>query len=78
MAHPRYAAVRCPACGSPRVASILYGLPHFTPELERELDERRTVLGGCVVFEDSPQWECVACNHRWGQAEWGAPPEGLA
>jgi hypothetical protein len=70
---------QCPACHSPRVATILYGLPHFTPELEREMDDQRVVLGGCVIFEDSTQWHCVACGHRWGSLEWMPPPhEGSA
>ena len=57
----------CPACQSPRVARILYGLPHFTPELEKELDEGRVVLGGCCIFGDDPEWHCVECRHRWGR-----------
>jgi len=60
------------------VAWILYGLPHFTTELERELDEQRAVLGGCVLFDESPQWQCVACGHRWGKIEWGPAPEDRA
>jgi hypothetical protein len=63
----------CPACGSPRVASILYGLAQFTPELERELAEGRVVLGGCVVFDESPKWQCAACGQQWGRLEWGPP-----
>jgi hypothetical protein len=57
----------CPACHAPRVARIQYGLPVFTPELEQELDEGRTVLGGCCIFGNDPQWECLECHHRWGQ-----------
>jgi hypothetical protein len=49
------------------VARILYGLPHFTPELDRELEEGRVVLGGCIVSEDSCQWECLGCHHRWNE-----------
>ena len=59
----------CPACRSPRVAGILYGLPIFTPELQQELDQGKTVLGGCCVFGDDPQWECQACGHRWGRLD---------
>ena len=71
--------VDCPACHSPRVARVLYGLPHFTAELERELDEQRVVLGGCVVFDGSLQWHCVACGHRWGHLKWlSTPAEGSA
>jgi hypothetical protein len=60
------------------VATILYGLPHFSPELERELDERRVVLGGCVVFDDSPRRQCADCGHQWGRVELGPPPEAPA
>ena len=28
---------------------------------------QRAVLGGCIVFEDSRQWECLGCRHRWGE-----------
>jgi hypothetical protein len=41
----------------------------FTPALERELDSQRTVLGGCVVFGDDPEWHCVQCGHRWDKVE---------
>ncbi len=64
----------CPACHSRRVAYILYGLPDFTSELQRELDEGRTVLGGCTVFDDSKQWQCLGCRHRWGRLDWLSPP----
>lgn len=58
----------CPECRSPRIARVIYGMPHFTPELERELAERVVVLGGCVIFDESPLWQCVGCGHRWGHA----------
>jgi hypothetical protein len=63
-----------PVCGGRRVASILYGLTDFTPELERELDEGRVVLGGCCVFGDDPEWRCGDCGRRWGRREWPEPP----
>jgi hypothetical protein len=78
MTSPQELPAACPACRSPRVARILYGLPHFTPDLERELNEGRAVLGGCVVFDESPRWQCVACGQRWGRIAWGPPPEDEA
>jgi hypothetical protein len=59
-----------PVCRSSRVARILYGLPMFTPELNRDLEEGRTVLAGCCVFGDDPEWVCLTCGHRWGRIEW--------
>jgi hypothetical protein len=61
----------CPACRSPRVARIQYGLPTFSPELEKDLDEGKVILGGCVMFGDDPEWHCMACRHRWGRIPWG-------
>jgi hypothetical protein len=69
----------CPACHSPRVARILYGLPHFTAQRKSDLDQGRVVLGGCCVFGDDPAWHCLACQHRWGSLAWPDPlPENLA
>lgn len=65
----------CPACHGRRVASILYGLPEFSPELERELDAGRVVLGGCCPFGNDPEWKCAACGHRWGRVDWSDPVE---
>ena len=52
----------CPACGSVRVSEIIYGLPSFTPELEKELDAGRSILGGCCVTSDDPRWRCLECQ----------------
>jgi hypothetical protein len=56
---------------------ILYGLPTAGEELQRDLDEGRIVLGGCCVFEDSRQWQCLACRHEWGDLAWLSPPEDM-
>ena len=53
---------RCPACGSENIAGILYGLPVFSPSLEKEIKENKTVLGGCCITEDDPAWKCIDCN----------------
>jgi len=66
VARDRDKPAECPACGADRVARVVYGLPLFTTELERDLEEGRVVLGGCAVFDDSPQWECLGCRHKWG------------
>ena len=52
----------CPLCGSRRVASILYGIPAMSPELQRALEEGRIRLGGCCVSDADPAWECADCG----------------
>lgn len=53
---------KCPFCKSSTIAKILYGMPYFSKELEKELDEGKTVLGGCIVTQDDPPWQCVDCD----------------
>ena len=53
---------KCPKCGSVKVANILYGLPAWDPEMEKEIEEGRIVLGGCMVSDDDPEWQCVDCG----------------
>ncbi len=55
---------RCPACGSPRVAEVLYGYPAWSRRLGRDLDAGRVVLGGCAMPEDPERWQCLACGAR--------------
>jgi len=59
---------KCPKCGSGRVAEIVYGMPASDPELGKEVETGRIVLGGCVVPREPPQWQCLACRHKWGEA----------
>jgi hypothetical protein len=56
---------RCPSCGGRRVAEILYGLPAFDEELDRNLRAGHIVLGGCCVSDRMPQWRCGKCSHEW-------------
>ena len=51
--------VRCPRCGTDDIAKIVYGYP--SDELLHSKDENIR-LGGCVVFDDSPDWECKQCG----------------
>jgi len=56
---------KCPQCGAARIAKILYGMPDFSPKLEKDLDEGKIVLGGCVITGQDPSWECVKCKTRF-------------
>jgi len=54
----------CPACGSKRVARIMYGYPAYSDELQAQLDAGTVVLGGCVITGDDPAWRCTQCGQR--------------
>jgi hypothetical protein len=53
---------KCPKCGSKRIARIQWGMPNFSDELKRKLDEGTVVLGGCVVSGHDPNWQCQDCR----------------
>ena len=55
---------KCPECGSVTIATILYGNPSLTADLEKKLAEGRLVLGGCTFERDAPSWQCVNCHAR--------------
>jgi hypothetical protein len=41
---------------------ILYGLPAMGPELARDLEAGKIVLGGCCTSDDDPCWQCADCG----------------
>lgn len=57
----------CPSCGSESIATILYGLPAMSKNLEKAIENREATLGGCLVHAEAPQWTCNRCNHKFGR-----------
>jgi len=57
--------VTCPNCGGTDIAIILWGLANMDSELNKELEDKKVVLGGCCVSGNDPDLECNDCNHRW-------------
>lgn len=56
---------QCPACGSAGVARILMGLVHSDERLQKEIEEKKVILGGCIMTGDDPDYFCNDCKHRW-------------
>ena len=56
---------RCPSCGSPDRIPIAYGLP--TQETVERADRGEVLLGGCLVHDEAPRWQCRACGTTWGR-----------
>lgn len=50
----------CPRCGSTDAIRILYGYPAFEMFEAAERGEIR--LGGCMVWPESPDYECRGCG----------------
>jgi hypothetical protein len=54
-------------CSSAKVRPIVYGEP--SAELEHRAKRREVVLGGCIVSDHDPAWDCGDCSHRFGDRE---------
>lgn len=52
----------CPVCKSKRIATILYGYPIYSEDLQRKLDKGKVTIGGCFITEDGPKWKCADCG----------------
>ena len=58
---------KCPKCGAVSIASILFGYPSMSEDLQDDLDSGRVVLGGCVIRPDfEPDRHCNECFYEWG------------
>ena len=61
----RRAQIKCPRCGSKNTARILYGMPAYSEEMERKLNEGKLYLGGCCVTEHDPARHCNECYRNF-------------
>lgn len=53
---------KCPVCGG-KVVRILYGEPSH--EAFEAADRGELILGGCCIWEESPDWECLGCHQQF-------------
>jgi hypothetical protein len=61
--------LKCPKCGKSRIAEIIWGYVPDTESIRNELDKNKMVLGGCLVTDHDPKWECNDCYHKWGERD---------
>ena len=55
----------CPNCGN-ELSEILYGLINLDDDnLKKEIEEKKIILGGCIVREHAPKYYCRYCNHYY-------------
>ena len=61
--------MNCPKCKSNTVAEIFWGYPGNLSSIEEQLEKKEIILGGCIVSDHDPKWECNSCHYRWGERE---------
>jgi hypothetical protein len=58
--------ITCPNCNGENYAEILWGLCDVDEKLEQAIKKKEITLGGCLVTDHDPQWECNECHSQWG------------
>jgi hypothetical protein len=61
--------LNCPKCKSKNVCEIIYGYVNLNDEIKRQVDEKKIRLGGCVIGEYNPQFNCNKCSYEWGNVD---------
>ena len=56
----------CVKCGGHNTAEYLYGMPHMTEDLEKNIADGKVKLGGCMVTDFDPKYHCNDCNQDFG------------
>ena len=56
----------CPKCKSYDITFLLWGLPNFSDELQKEIDKGKIELRGCVIYPHSKHFRCNNCCYEWG------------
>ena len=57
--------MKCPNCKSENVDQILRGLLDMTKISQKDIDEGKIILGGCLVGENDLDWQCNECRNEW-------------
>lgn len=56
---------KCANCNSRNIASILYGMPAYDEKMEKDIADKKIVLGGCEIHEDAAKWICTDCETEY-------------
>ena len=61
--------LNCPNCNNDEIAFIFWGYPNLDNDIEKAVENKEIVMGGCIVTDHDPKWECTECHHRWGKRD---------
>ena len=57
--------IKCFHCGFEPVSELLYGIQEIDEKLQKDIDERKVLLGGCSIMKNSPKWLCSNCQTEY-------------
>ena len=61
--------MNCPECKSDSIAKIFWGYPGNLEAIDEQLKKKEIVLGGCIICDNDPKWECNSCHCQWGNRD---------
>lgn len=53
---------KCPQCGFEHISTLLYGVCEIDQKLQKDIDDKKVLLGGCSLLKNSPLWFCSKCE----------------
>jgi hypothetical protein len=56
---------KCHICNFEPVSDLLYGVQIIDEQLQKYIDERKVLLGGCSLLDYSPKWLCSNCQTEY-------------
>ena len=61
-----YSTVKCPNCGKGNPSKLLWGMPVYSEELQRDIDSGKIRLAGCCIIDDNPtRYYCRWCKNEF-------------
>ncbi|MBE5742518.1 MAG: hypothetical protein E7360_04250 [Clostridiales bacterium] len=60
-----YSTLKCPYCGKSKLSKLLFGMPIMSDELQKDIEEGKVKLAGCIVGEDNPRYYCRWCKKEF-------------
>ena len=61
--------LNCPNCNNDEIAFIFWGYPNLDSDMEKAVENKEIIMGGCIVSDHDPKWECTECHQRWGERD---------
>lgn len=56
---------KCPKCGKSKILEIIYGMPAYSEELQKDFDEGIIFLAGCMIEDSAPKYICRWCKTKF-------------
>lgn len=60
-----YSTVKCPHCGKSKISKLIFGMPAMSDELQKDIDDGKAKLAGCMLGEERSRYYCRWCKKEF-------------